>query len=267
MPWVLVLAALLHARADEPTPAADDSAAAAPAPAAPAPVAQPTPAPGEVIEVWADPEVARAREALALRLKEEGYRKGTHEDDRTVYRSYAPWKPRVIVHDDGWVYVRREPPRVHSPGKSFSDQGSPASYLWCVLAPTACVSIGGWLVSPRKYAAMEGDILDATHAEVNALNEAVARRQLSQRVNADIPGDLDRIWSLDAPAAQRRALIFEFWDTRNDNEAGAAARDAIESFVRGVVQTSSDPFTEAELAQCNSKRHVERVFLAPLPAD
>lgn len=256
MSWALLLAGAAVAFADDPAPEATPPAPP-PAEAAPAEEADA----GEVIEVWGDPAVARAREALNLKLKEEGYRKGARRDDRTIYRSYTPWAPRVIVHDDGWVYVKREPPRVHSPGKSFSDQGSPAAYLWCVLAPTACVSIGGWMVGPRKYAAMEGRVLDATHAEVNALNEAVARRQLALRVNKDIPGDLEKIWALSLPATERRALIFEFWDTRTETPEGEAARDAVESFIRGVVQGSAEPYSPEEIAANNAKRTVAREFL------
>lgn len=263
---------------DAPAPA--EPAPADPAPAAPAPTAEPAPAApapvrvapeegavgGEVIEVW-DSRIARAREALNLKLHDEGYRKGVHRDDRTIFRSYMPWKPRVIVHDDGWVYLQREPPRVHSPGKSFSDQGAPAAYLWCILAPTACVSIGGWMIGPRKYQALEGEILDATHAEVNALNEAVARRALAQRINSDIPGDLERLWALDLPAAERRALVFELWDSRNENEAGEAARDAVEAFVRGVIMQSDEPYSVAEIAEYNGRRHVRREFLAAPSGD
>lgn len=239
------------------------------------PAAEPTPppaddaaddaAPGEVVEVYGQAAVDRAKAALNQKLKDEGYRKGVHQDDHTVFRSYQPWKPQVVVYDDGWVYLRRQPPRVHSPGHSFADQGSPAAYLWCVLAPTACVSIGGWMVGSRKYEAMEGDILDATHAEVNALNEAVAARELARRINTDIPTDLDHIWKLDLPAERRRALIFTFWDTRNDDRAGDTARDAIEAFIRGVIQQSPDAYTAAEITSYNAERHCRRPFLASPP--
>lgn len=254
----LVLFRILGGRAD-----AEDTPVAAPVEPTPAAPVAPPPVPGEVVEIWGDPQIATARAQLYQTLKEEGYRKGVHQDDRTVFRSYSPWKPQVIVHDDGWVYLKRQPPRVHSPGKSFSDQGSPASYLWCVLAPTACVSVGGWMVSKAKYQAVEADVLDATHADVNKLNEAVARKALSQRINTDIPADLERIWKLELPAAERRALIFEFWDTRLDDAAGDAARDAVEAYALGVIQGSDEPYSAAELAELNARRHVARVFLAP----
>lgn len=220
-------------------------------------------APGETVVIWGDPVVARARDALNLALRAEGYTRTERLDDRTVFKSTSPWKPRVILHDDGWIYLRRQAPRVHSPGKSFSDQGSPAAYLWCVILPTACVSLGGWTVSEKKLNAVEGQVLDATRDEVRALNDAIARQALARRVNDDIPTDLDRIWKLSDPPEIRRRLLFEYWDSRTDTPEGAQARAAIEAFLRAVVQTSDAPFTEAELAEYNRVKTAPEPFLPP----
>lgn len=239
-----------------PHPAlADEPVAPAPSTAAPD-----GPEAGVIIEIFADPAVARARAQLFQDLKDQGYRKGDHKDDRTVFKSYVPYHPRVIVHDDGWVYLQREPPRVHIPGKTFADQGAPANYLWCILAPTACVSIGGWLVGPRKYQAMEGDILDAVHQDVNKLNDAVARKQLELRVNNDIPADCDRIWGQELPAESRRRLLYTYWDTRLDTPEGDVARAAIMRFIKGVVMQSGAPFSAAEVAEMNEHRSCRMPF-------
>jgi hypothetical protein len=218
--------------------------------------------PGTTIDVWGEAAVQRTRGELYQALEDEGYRKGVHRNDRVIFRPDMPAHPRVIVHDDGWVYLRREPPRLHSPGKSFTDEGSPAAYLWCVLAPTSCVSVGGWVISKRKYHDMGGRILDETHPYVIANNEAVARREMARRVNVDIPSDLATIWALELPPADRRRLLFEYWDTRNDNPSGDEARRAIEAFILGVVQQSPDAFSPAEIAALNGSRHCEREFLA-----
>ena len=54
----------------------------------------------------------RKRAELYEALVEEGYtRRRRRGDDRTVFLSEDPWKPQVFVHDDGWVYFRRQPPR------------------------------------------------------------------------------------------------------------------------------------------------------------
>lgn len=265
---VLLLAAFALAE-DPPAP---DPAAPAPAPV-PAPSAAPPPTTPEsdepvdaTVEVWGDSRVARARAALFQALRDEGYRKGVHRDDETIFRSYTPWEPRVVVNDDGWVSVKREPPRVHPPGESFSDQGSRASYLWCVIMPTACVSIGGWMVSPRKLNAAKAEVLDATHDEVKALNDAVARFYLARRVNNDIPADLERIWAADLPAEQRRALVLEYWDSRVDTADGDEARRAVEAFMRGVVMQSDTPYTDAEIAEANAHRSCQRELVLKGPA-
>jgi hypothetical protein len=257
----LVVALVRFVRAaDDPVPVAvpaEPTAAAAPADVV---------GPAVNVDVFADPAVSRARAKLFQDLKDQGYRKGDHKNDRTIFKSYTPYHPRVVVHDDGWVYLQREPPRFHSPGKSFADQGSPANYLLCVLAPTACISLGGWMIGDRKYQALEGDILDAIHGDVNALNEAVARKALELRVNTDIPADCEKIWGEALPADARRRLLFTFWETRLDSPEGDIARKAIMAFIKGEVMQSDLPFTEDEITTMNTQRHCQMVFdprLAP----
>lgn len=265
---VLLLAILALARADdvpsgEAAPA--PTAPAAPAPASPtgaeaAPATQPPPlaakVAGEEIEVREAQEVLRKRAELFEALVQEGYvRRRRQGDDRTVFLSEDPWKPQVIVHDDGWVYFRRQPPRIHAPGRSFADQGSPAAYLLCIIAPTSCISIGGWLVSDRKLSNVQGEVLVETQAKIRAMNDVVARRELSRRLNDDIPRDLEAVWArADLSDAGRKILLFEYWDARTDTPEGDAAKGAIEAFLRGVVQQSDTPYTADELAGLNAKR-------------
>lgn len=201
------------------------------------------------------PEVARKRAEVYAALKAQGYRKGRDLGDRTVFLPEEPWRPRVIVHDDGWVYLKRQPPRIHAPGRSFADQGHPAEYLLCIIAPTSCLSLGGWLVGERKLAWQKGEVLDATRDEVRSLNDAVARRELARRLNEDIPADLEAIWGrAELPPEARRNLLYTYWDTRTEGPEGMAARDAVRAFLAGVVQQSDDPFSAAELAALNAGR-------------
>jgi hypothetical protein len=237
MVWYALPLAVALARAEDGVAPADD-------------------VPSEELDVVAgSPEVQRRRAEVYASLRAQGYRKGRRKGDYQVFNSETPWAPRVLVHDDGWVVTRRAPPRVHPPGRSFSDEGSPAEYLWCILAPPLCVSLGGVVVSERKLAHVRAEVLDATHEEVRALNDAVARRALSRRVNADIPADLEAIWGRSGLAPeQRRLLLFTYWDTRTDTPEGAAARDAVRAFLLGVVQTSDEPFPPEELARLNAAR-------------
>ena len=49
-----------------------------------------------------------------------------------------------------------------------------------------------------------------------------------------------------ATHSERRAAIYAFWSTRTDTPHGEAVRQAVEGFVRGVVQTSEHPFPADE---------------------
>ncbi len=214
----------------------------------------------ETVLVTGELEVKKARDELTLKLRTEGYKRAERHGDYTVYKSEVPYHPQVWLHDDGWVSLRRQPPRIHSPGHAFADQGSPLNYLWCVpTLMTACVSVGGWAIGPRKYTAIKGDLLDSTRSEVRKVNDAVVRQHLGQRLYKDIPGDLDKVWrdTSVSPEARRR-LIFVYWDSRLENDAGYAAKKAIQSFMIGVVQASPEPYTAAELASLNGDRTSER---------
>jgi hypothetical protein len=252
---MLLLLALALA-ADDPAPTE-----ATPPAAPPVPVEGAAPGDDEADEVMIiyDRQVERARDALKLRLREEGYKRSERRGEYTVFKNDLPWHPQVWLHDDGWVSLRRQPPRVHSPGYSFADQGSPLNYLWCIpTMMTACVSVGGWTIGDRKYAALKADILEGTREEVRTLNDAVVREHLGQRLYKDIPTDVDTIWRDGTqPAEVRRRMIFLYWDSRVENEAGFAAKEAIRSYVLGVVQPSAEPFTDAELAALNDGRQSE----------
>jgi len=276
----LLLVGWLHAAEPAPAtdaPASSDPASAEPGALDPAPASIPAPIPpplharvsGEELEVQGSQEVLRKRAELFESLVREGYTRRLRKNDRTVFLSEDPWKPRVVVHDDGWIYFKREPPRIHAPGRSFTDQGSPAAYLLCILAPTSCVSIGGWLVSPRKLGAVKAEVVDTTRDKVRSMNDAVARRELGYRLNTDIPRDLDAIWQRSELSAEdRRVLLFEYWDARTDTPEGAAAKEAIEAFLRGVVQQSGTPFTAEELTLLNAKRYSRRPLdLGPRSVD
>ena len=263
--WILLLlpVALADDPPPSPAPTAPEAAQAETAPAETAPAETSEPAQGfdELDVVHHDFAVQHARAELFEVLTAEGYRKGEHKNDRTVFASRTPWKPKVTVHDDGWVYVQRQPPRIHAPGRAFADQGRPTEYLWCLLAPTACISVGGWLVSDRKLGAAKQEVLDATAEKVRAMNDAVARRELGRRLYDEIPADLERIWAQTALApAHRRALLYEYWDSRTETPEGEQAKDAIEAFLRGVVQSSDTPYTTEELAALNARRSTARAL-------
>lgn len=243
---------------------AEDVGGVSPAAAAPT-TTVPAPAPetpigddeiDETVIVTGDAAVMKARDELSLKLRSEGYKRSERDGEYTVYKNDIGYRPQFWVHDDGWILIKPQPIRVRSPGKSFADQGSPLNYLWCIpTLMTACVSLGSGALGPRQYDGIRGDLVDATRPEVERLNDAVVRAHLSSRLYKDIPTDLARIWADETQSyAERHRMLFLFWDSRTENEAGLAARAAIRSFLIGVVQQSPNPFTAAELAALNAKR-------------
>lgn len=249
----------LQALGAEPAPKAEpapEAAPATPAEPAPAPLGPPQVRGRDEIDVQqGTPETLRKRAEVYQQLRELGYRKGKRKGEFQVFLSYNPWEPRVFVHDDGWILTKRQPPRIHAPGQSFADQGPKRAYLWCLIVPTACISVGGWVVSDRKLAPRIAEVYDQTAPQVRALNDAVAREAMSTRLNETIPKDLEAIWARqEVPPQERRKLLFLYWDTRTDTPEGQAAREAIEAFLLGVVQTSEQPFSREELEQLNEGR-------------
>lgn len=221
----------------------------------------------EEIEVFGNPLVAKARDELHVQLRTEGYTHTVRKGDTVVYRNETPWMPDVIVHDDGWVYVKRTPVRVHAPGKSFAGQGAPLAYLLCLIpvVTPGCISIGGQLISPAKLGEAKGDVLAATHPEVEALADAVTAVRMQDRINDDIPVELDRIWSQALPASDRKAEILAFWDSRNENTEGDRVRKAIEAYINGVIQQSPDAFTPEEIAAFNAHHQSDRTLQVRYP--
>jgi hypothetical protein len=89
----------------------------------------------------------------------------------------------------------------------------------------------------------------------------VADTATMQRVNVDIPTELDAIWADPGlTPVERRRRIYSFWDTRTPTPEGDAARRAVEAFIRGVVQASDDPFGTGELDALNALRVGERAL-------
>ena len=207
----------------------------------------------------------RARDELFLSLREEGYVRHERQGDYTVFKNDVPYMPQVWLHDDGWITLKGQPPRIRSPGHSFADQGSALNYLWCVpTLMTACVSVGTAALGPRQLQTVREDVVTASRDEVQRLNDAVVRQHLAQRLYKDIPGDLHAIWTDPAlSAAERRRKLFLFWDSRTETDAGNEAKAAIRAFLVGVVQASAEPFAVEELASLNAGRQSKDPLVLP----
>jgi len=269
----LCLMALAEDPTPTPTPPPPESTTAPETPTATpeAPVVAPpeseTSQGEEEIEIWAVPEVARARDALVQRLRSEGYTRSERKDGYTVYHNDIPYHPRVILHDDGWVELKREKVRVHAPGHRFASEGSKLEYLWCVIpvAWPACISPGGQIISKRKLDPLKADVYDSTHEEVRALNDAVAATALYERISKEIPLILQSTWdNQELSTVEKKERILALWDSRTDTPEGEEVRRSIEAFMIAVIQTSSTPYTSKEVEEFNARRQAPRPLELPI---
>jgi hypothetical protein len=228
---------------------------------APAAESEAPPDPDEVIYVD-EQAVIRARQELGFALRDMGYQRKRVRNGREIYVNEIPWKPQVVVDDDGWMVVRRAPPSVGKPDLPGIWSG-PLGYLVCVANPTACVHIGGWVISERKLAWHKHAVVEHTEPTMGVYEDALIARAFLQRTGEEIPEALIAVWERGQPIegegtleshAERRAAVLEFWITRTCSDWGQAARQVTEDFIRYEIQESAHPFTAAELAEVNARR-------------
>lgn len=216
---------------------------------------------GEEITVYAEEQVRRAREKVVEELAHLGYDEHVEQvGDRTVYRHAEPWKGEVVLHDDGWTVVRRQPLRVEGRQMPWTKADTPVAWAGCFLYPWLCVRVGGTLVGEAKWRAVEGRAVDAIHDDVQAWGDRIADLATQRKVG-DLPERLDALWSRGVPlegdpapltstAARREALML-YWSSRTDTAWGREVRDAVGAFCRGVVQSSEAPFVPGEIEAFN----------------
>ncbi|MFH1468976.1 MAG: hypothetical protein ABIO70_31610 [Pseudomonadota bacterium] len=229
-----------------------------------APVGQPVPAydaPDETIYVE-DQAVIRARAEVGLALRELGYDRKRVRNGREVYTNADPWKPQVLVDDDGWMLVRRAPPSFGKPDMP-GIWGGPLGYLVCVAAPTSCIHIGGWVVSKHKLGWAEHEVVEQSRASMDNYQQALLARNLRRRTGEELPSLLEALWEhgespasdtlLETPEARRAALL-DLWATRTCTDWGDEAREVVRLFMQYEVQESATPFTREEIGAANARR-------------
>lgn len=228
------------------------------------------PATSAEIVVWGN-DVDEAREAVAEALLDRGYTLTRRRDDgATVYRHEdSPWKGRVIVDDDGWMLVRREPLRVEGrPVLPGMERNSAGAWAMCVVWPFLCVRAGGAAISGAKFRGATVDMVEDVGPLVNTWNDRVADRALAGKLD-DLPALLAACWeqgrALDGArqldtATERRADIAAYWTSRTDTSYGDRVRDVVDAYVRAVIQTGEAPYTPAEIDAINAGRDDLRRF-------
>ncbi len=219
--------------------------------------------------VYGELLVEQARKELVRDLRREGYTEQKSKDDRTIYRHAEPWKGEVIIYDDGWVRMRRQRPHMDSADVPWAEEGSPLAYASCVLTPLRCVKLGGWTVSGRKFHAQKQRTLKPMESEIQVYGDRVADLWVERTVLV-LPERMEALWEEGTPLegeaplrthAERRQALLDYWRTRTCTEWGDRVREAVEAFMRGVVQQSEHPFTAAELEAAKAGRTCDR----PLP--
>jgi hypothetical protein len=205
-----------------------------------------------------------------------GYEHVDKVGDREIYRHTAAWKGEVVLHDDGWTVVRRQPPHVEGRAMPWTKANTPVAWAGCLLYPWLCIRTGGTTISKAKWRAVEGRTVDAMQGDVRDWNDRIADLHTRRKITR-LPDAMEALWaegqplevglgeaaegSVLASMAERRRALFSYWDTRTDTVWGEEVRRAVEGFCRAVVQSSEHPFTPEELATWNADR------TAPTPFD
>lgn len=219
---------------------------------------EPAPEPEVAYEVivYEELRVQQARDRVLQRLEELGYA-GEIVDlgDRVVYRHADPWHGEVVLHDDGWMVVRRQAVRVEARRFLFFDRGSPVAWMGCHVWPWMCVRMSGALYSRRKWMGQESETVQLVEPMVQDWGDRVADLATERTVEA-LPERLEALWEHGIPLQggpvletpeERRAAILAFYASRTDTVWGHEVREAVGAFVRGVVQASDHPFPAEEL--------------------
>jgi len=202
----------------------------------------------EEITVYGDPEVEAARQQLVGDITGLGYDKRIrNKNGRTVYFHQDHWRGKVVLYDDGRVWAKRTGPRFYLPPHA----------LFCVTRPTECFKAGAWIVSDRKWGAIEDTLARTTADSELALGDRIADASVRRTVDA-LPERLTALWEQGTPLtegapilatkAERRDAILAYYASRTDTVWGDQVREATAAFVRGVIMPSEDPYTGDELA-------------------
>lgn len=212
----------------------------------------------EEITIYGEAEVLRRRGEVIQTLRHLGYREGRRKNGRTVMVPKTPYKPSVVLDDDGWMQVKRSPIRFDPPGDSNW------RYLWCLppftITPT-CIQVGGQVIGRRKLGHFKEDVVRATRYGMHEWQDAVIALAMDQRLGTEIPDMLDATWTTGTPFGiegptlesheKRRAAILRFWSSRSCLPEGAAVRDVVATFVEAEIQMSDHPASAEEIAAAN----------------
>ena len=217
------------------------------------------------LEITVEAErIERAKQRLIGDLAELGYKNVKDKGDHVILRHDRTWKGQILLYDDGWVQMKRQPLRFEPPWKKTA-----LGWSACVVVPWMCVRTGGVLVNKRKFMSQKVRTLNAVDGDVDYLASRVADHYVYGVVN-DLPARMEALWFAGVPLEQdgvvlhtyglRRLALLAYWESRTDTEWGDAVRLAVEAFMRAEVQTGDHPFIDSEINALNERHRVQRVL-------
>ena len=220
------------------------------------PAAPEEPSPDEVIIVYGEQRIEEARDKVIADLHHLGYRQVKDKGDRLVLKHVTTWKGKVVLHDDGFLEHRRQGVKGTMPDTFFRRASPAVGWVPCLVVPTACVKIGGVVVSRQKLTHIRTRTTQVVRRDLEDLNARISDHATDETLEA-LPGALERCWHDGIPLwgeaalpthADRRAHLLSYWASRTRTPWGERVRAAVGSFLRGEVQASAHPVTEAEVA-------------------
>jgi hypothetical protein len=232
-------------------------------------------APDEVIIVYGEERVKEAREKVIHDLGSLGFTRLLEKDGRLVMRHEQNWRGKAVLYDDGRLDFKRQTPQGTMPDTFFKDASPLIGWVPCVVVPTACVKVGGWVVSPRKLGTIQERATTAVQPSLRELSERQADLAIDHKLD-DLEAQLIACWEQGVPLEgseplptpeARRAHLLDYWRTRTDTVWGERMRQPVESFLRNVVQASDHPVTTEELARTNANREGLRQLELPPPGE
>lgn len=224
-------------------------------------VAQTADVPEEVI-VTAPRRLSEAIGATHRALRARGYVRVLRLGQRSIYLHPQLWRPRVMVHDQGFARISRGPPVLPA--------GASIERLEWGAEPTEVYTTHWVVQSRRKRAGRKRDLALMLSSHLRAIRDVHVDQAQAQR-RLVLRDQLVEIWfdghTADGTAVPtyraRRHAIFDLWCHTTPGASGAEVRDAIERFVDKIVQRSDHPYSAWELAWLDQKAgdHVERFSL------
>ena len=224
-------------------------------------------APEESVVVDWFGRVGHARMEVERTLQGMGWdQRRRRRGDWVIYTHPSPWKPKVMIHDDGFMVIRRRGVHIARPQMAdLNGWEAPLEIALCFVAPLACVHMEGLVVADPILERQKQILVDGASPSVRPLADSLANREVQKRLEA-LPITLDRIWIFGenpwtgeplADHAARRTLLLDQWLWPADNEQGNQVRAAVEDYLRYMVQASEHPCTEEEISATNAQRQTK----------